>query len=528
MAEKIKTLNKNQFNFENLLNLLEDGTSIFTLFKDIEELSLQKNPTIIPLEDKLSKLISVVGHVDHGKSTCSSVLSYIARIICSYGRGKILNYNDLDKTKEEMERGITISTKVNLYETHLSALILNDCPGHADYVNNMLHGAAFSTTAILLVAANAGPAAQTKEHLRLVSQNPHLTQVIVLINKIDLIDDPSEIELIQDMVMETVQNTMGPNWQKYGTTICLPVSGLKAQTVINKYQSALKSCKNVSDFIKLSATDENFQYLDNFAKVLFLLEPSEEEAENIKEKNNQPFMLWVENVANIKGIGSVLSGAITQGTVVLDQTAQLVDYGAKNTIDETESTTFDKKDFKFLESFMTDLPSEYHNQFPRIVVKTGRPIIHDVKLVGLQAFHHNLKKAYTYWNVGLAVKSNTLKNKSDIYRGQVLCKSLEDLGMKHRNAIIVESFLIPASEGGRSNTIKSGYKVQCHIATCDVTGEIFLPKDCENMKPGETKNILLILGKGILLKEGSKLIMREGGKTVMSGVVKFVSNKDHK
>src|SRR5690606_26127910 len=137
--------------------------------------------------------IGTIGHVDHGKTTLTSA---ITKVMAKAGRAKELAFAEIDKSPEERERGITISISHVEYETEKRHYAHVDCPGHADYVKNMITGAAQMDGAILVVAANDGPMAQTREHI-LLARQVNVPAIVVFMNKVDMVDDPELLDLVE-------------------------------------------------------------------------------------------------------------------------------------------------------------------------------------------------------------------------------------------------------------------------------------------------------------------------------------------
>ena len=144
--------------------------------------------------------IGTIGHVDHGKTTLTAA---ITKYLANKGYAKFEDYADIDKAPEERERGITINTAHVEYETDKRHYAHVDCPGHADYIKNMITGAAQMDGAILVIAATDGPMAQTKEHL-LLARQVGVPAIIVFLNKTDQVDDPELLELVEMEVRETL------------------------------------------------------------------------------------------------------------------------------------------------------------------------------------------------------------------------------------------------------------------------------------------------------------------------------------
>ncbi|AGT27451.1 Elongation factor Tu [Borrelia miyamotoi] len=242
--------------------------------------------------------VGTIGHVDHGKTTLTAAIS----IYCSkVNKGaKALKYEDIDNAPEEKSRGITINARHIEYETESRHYAHVDCPGHADYIKNMITGAAQMDAAILLVAADSGAEPQTKEHL-LLAQRMGIKKIIVFLNKLDLAD-PELVELVEVEVLELVE--------KYG---------FPGDTPIVK-GSAFGAMSNPDDPEATKCIKELLESMDNYFDL---------PARDI----DKPFLLAVEDVFSISGRGTVATGRIERGVIKVGQEVEIVG------IRETRKTT---------------------------------------------------------------------------------------------------------------------------------------------------------------------------------------------
>ncbi|QFP41870.1 elongation factor Tu [Borrelia miyamotoi] len=242
--------------------------------------------------------VGTIGHVDHGKTTLTAAIS----IYCSkINKGaKALKYEDIDNAPEEKSRGITINARHIEYETESRHYAHVDCPGHADYIKNMITGAAQMDAAILLVAADSGAEPQTKEHL-LLAQRMGIKKIIVFLNKLDLAD-PELVELVEVEVLELVE--------KYG---------FPGDTPIVK-GSAFGAMSNPDDPEATKCIKELLESMDNYFDL---------PARDI----DKPFLLAVEDVFSISGRGTVATGRIERGVIKVGQEVEIVG------IRETRKTT---------------------------------------------------------------------------------------------------------------------------------------------------------------------------------------------
>jgi len=232
--------------------------------------------------------IGTIGHVDHGKTTLTAA---ITNVLASQGMAKAQAYDEIDGAPEEKERGITINTAHVEYETTNRHYAHVDCPGHADYVKNMITGAAQMDGAILVVAATDGPMAQTKEHILLAKQ-VGVPALVVALNKCDMVDDEEILELVELEVRELLSSYDFP-----GDDIpVIQVSGLKALEGDAQWEAKIDELMNAVD--------------------ASIPEPERE--------IDKPFLMAIEDVFSITGRGTVATGRIERGKVKVGETVQIV------------------------------------------------------------------------------------------------------------------------------------------------------------------------------------------------------------
>ena len=244
--------------------------------------------------------IGTVGHIDHGKTTLTAAITKVAAM--KQG-GKFIAYDEIDKAPEEKERGITISTAHVEYETDNRHYAHVDCPGHADYIKNMITGAAQMDGAIIVVAATDGPMPQTREHILLARQVgvPHL---VVFMNKCDLVDDPDLLELVEMEVRELLSSYGYPGDE-------IPVVR----------GSALKALE--SD----SADSPDAQC------VLELLAACDSYFPDPVRETDKPFLMPIEDVFSISGRGTVVTGRVERGIIKVGEEVEIV--GIRPTVKTT-------------------------------------------------------------------------------------------------------------------------------------------------------------------------------------------------
>ena len=246
--------------------------------------------------------IGTIGHVDHGKTTLTAA---ITKYLANKGYAKFEDYADIDKAPEERERGITINTAHVEYETDKRHYAHVDCPGHADYIKNMITGAAQMDGAILVIAATDGPMAQTKEHL-LLARQVGVPAIIVFLNKTDQVDDPELLELVEMEVRETLA--------EYGFDEDCPIikgSALKALEASSNDDPACECIKELMD-----AVDEYIPTPDR--------------------KADLPFLMPVEDVFTITGRGTVATGRVERGQLKTGEEVEIV--GLKDESSKTVCT----------------------------------------------------------------------------------------------------------------------------------------------------------------------------------------------
>jgi len=251
--------------------------------------------------------IGTIGHVDHGKTTLTAAITSVLSLI---GKAKAKKYDEIDAAPEEKARGITINTAHVEYETETRHYAHVDCPGHADYVKNMITGAAQMDGAILVVSAADGPMPQTREHILLAKQVgvPH---VVVFLNKADQVDDAELLELVELEVRELLSNYDFP-----GDDIPF-VSG-----------SALLALEAVTGNT-VKARGEN-EWVD---KIFALMDAVDTYIPTPQRDVDKPFLMAVEDVFSITGRGTVATGRIERGKVKVGETIEVIGIG------ETKSTT---------------------------------------------------------------------------------------------------------------------------------------------------------------------------------------------
>jgi elongation factor Tu len=237
--------------------------------------------------------IGTIGHVDHGKTTLTAA---ITKTLAKKGQADFVDYANIDKAPEERERGITINTAHVEYETDARHYAHVDCPGHADYIKNMITGAAQMDGAILVIAATDGPMAQTKEHL-LLARQVGVPYIIVYMNKVDQVDDDELLDLVEMEIRETLTEYEFPG----DDTPIIRGSALKA--------------------LEYDGDDDNAPEIQSINE---LMEAVDSYIPTPDRKADLPFLMPVEDVFTITGRGTVATGRVERGQLKLGEEVEIV------------------------------------------------------------------------------------------------------------------------------------------------------------------------------------------------------------
>ena len=236
--------------------------------------------------------IGTIGHIDHGKTTLTAAITM--RLAHIAGTGNVKEFADIDNAPEEKERGITINTAHVEYETQKRHYAHVDCPGHADYVKNMITGAAQMDGAILVVAASDGPMPQTREHI-LLARQVNVPKIVIFMNKIDQVDDPELIELVELEIRELLSKYDFPGDD-------IPIIKGSALAAMEKRGEDDEACKCI---------DELMAAVDDYIPV----------PERAVDK---PFLMPIEDVFSIKGRGTVGTGRIDRGVIKVGDEVEVI------------------------------------------------------------------------------------------------------------------------------------------------------------------------------------------------------------
>ena len=247
--------------------------------------------------------IGTIGHVDHGKTTTTAA---ITKVLALLGNAEFTDYANIDKAPEERERGITINTSHVEYETNNRHYAHVDCPGHADYVKNMITGAAQMDGAILVVSAADGPMPQTREHI-LLSRQVGVPYIVVFMNKVDQVDDPELLELVEMEIRDLLNEYEFPG----DDTPIVMGSGLVA--------------------LECASNDVN---APEYKCILDLMDAVDSYIPTPERKADLPFLMPVEDVFTITGRGTVATGRVERGTIKVGEEVEIVGLS-----EETRKTT---------------------------------------------------------------------------------------------------------------------------------------------------------------------------------------------
>ncbi len=376
--------------------------------------------------------IGTIGHIDHGKTTLTAAITAVMAKHDSTNTAR--SFDSIDNAPEERERGITIATAHVEYTTAERHYAHVDCPGHADYIKNMITGAAQMDGAILVVAATDGPMPQTREHILLARQVgvPSLT---VFLNKVDMVDDPELLELVELEVRELLSSYDFP-----GDDIPV-VQG-----------SALKALEGDAEGEK--SIDALMAAVDGYVPV--------------PERDvDKPFLMPIEDVFSISGRGTVVTGRVDRGKVLVSEEIEIVGF-----------------------------------------TPTQKKVV-----TGVEMFRKLLDEGVAGDNIGVLLRGT---EKDDVERGQVLAKPGS---ITPHTKFEGEVYVLTKDEGGRHTPFFDGYRPQFYLRTTDVTGISNLPEGVEMVMPGDNVTIKVELITPVALEKGLRFAIREGGRTVGSGTI---------
>ena len=377
--------------------------------------------------------VGTIGHVDHGKSTLTACIVAVQN---RKGLAPAISYADITKggTVRDESKTVTIAASHVEYESDKRHYAHVDCPGHADYVKNMITGAAQMDGAILVVSAADGPMPQTREHI-LLARQVGVPAIVVFLNKVDLVDDPELLDLVEMEIRDLLSKYQFPGDK---TPI---IRGSATAAMAGKPEGE----KAVQDL--LTAIDS------------FIPEPVRE--------IDKPFLMCIEDVFNIEGRGTVVTGRVERGILKKMEEVEIV--GLK----ETRKTT------------ATDI----------------------------EMFRKLLDEARSGENVGVLLRGT---KKEEVERGMVLAKPGS---IKPYTKFKAEVYVLTKDEGGRHTPFFNKYRPQFYFRTSDVTGNVTLPAGVEMVMPGDNVSVDIELIVGVAMEKGQRFAIREGGRTIGAGRV---------
>jgi elongation factor Tu len=244
--------------------------------------------------------VGTIGHIDHGKTTLTAAITKVFHV--AYGTGKSVNFDEIDNAPEEKQRGITIATSHQEYETPTRHYAHVDCPGHADYIKNMITGAAQMDAAILVVAATDGAMPQTREHVLLAHQ-VNVPYILVFLNKVDMLDASDRAEMVELVEME-IRELLSKNDFPGDDVPVIPGSALKA----------------------LEAADAGNKDDEWFQTVVKLGEALDSYVPEPERDTDKPFLMPIEDVFSITGRGTVVTGRIERGIVKTGEEIEIIGF----------------------------------------------------------------------------------------------------------------------------------------------------------------------------------------------------------
>ncbi|QSR84604.1 elongation factor Tu [Methylacidimicrobium sp. B4] len=375
--------------------------------------------------------VGTIGHVDHGKTTLTAA---ITSVLAKKGLAEKKGYDQIDNAPEERERGITISTTHVEYQSDHRHYAHVDCPGHADYIKNMITGAAQMDGAILVVSAPDGPMPQTREHI-LLARQVGVPAIVVFLNKVDMVDDQELIDLVELEVRELLSKYEFP--------------GDKIPIVRG---SALKALEGDPEHEK---------------NIMALIAAMDEYIPIPERPKDLPFLMPVEDVFNIEGRGTVVTGRVERGILKRMEEVEIVGI--------------------------------------RPTVKT---VVTDIEM-----FRKILESAEAGDNVGVLLRGT---KKEDVERGQVVAKPGS---ITPHTRFKAQVYVLTKEEGGRHTPFFAGYRPQFYFRTTDVTGNVKLKEGVEMVMPGDNVEVEVELITPIAMEKAMRFAIREGGKTVGAGRV---------
>jgi elongation factor Tu len=380
--------------------------------------------------------VGTIGHVDHGKSTLTAA---IVDVQSRKGLAEKISYATITKggTVRDETKTVTIAVSHVEYQSSTRHYAHVDCPGHADYVKNMITGAAQMDGAILVVSAADGPMPQTREHI-LLARQVGVPAIVVYLNKVDLVDDPELLDLVEMEIRDLLNKYQFPGDK---TPI---IRGSATAALAGKPEGE----KSIQDL--LSAIDT------------FIPLPTREV--------DKPFLMCIEDVFNIEGRGTVVTGRVERGELNRMSEVEIIGLG-----------------------------------------ETRKTVATDIEM-----FRKLLDKASAGDNVGVLLRGT---KKDEVERGMVLAKPGS---ITPHTKFKAEVYVLSKEEGGRHTPFFNKYRPQFYFRTSDVTGNVTLAQGVEMVMPGDNVSVDVDLIAAVAMEKGQRFAIREGGRTIGAGRVSDV------
>ena len=377
--------------------------------------------------------VGTIGHIDHGKSTLTAA---IVETQAKKGLATPISYADITKggTVRDETKTVTIAVSHVEYQSDKRHYAHIDCPGHADFIKNMITGAAQMDGAILVVDASEGPMPQTKEHV-LLARQVGVPAIVVFLNKVDLVDDKELLDLVEMEVRDLLTKYEFPGDKT-------PIIRGSAKKALNHEPEGEKAIQELLDAV------------DSFIPL------------PVREVD-KPFLMCIEDVFNIEGRGTVVTGRVERGVLKRMEEVEII--GLKDT---------------------------------RKTVATD-----------IEMFRKLLDSAQCGDNVGVLLRGT---KKEDVERGMVLAKPGSIT--PHTN-FKAEVYVLSKEEGGRHTPFFTNYRPQFYFRTTDVTGTVTLNKGVEMVMPGDNVSVEITVIAPVAMEKGQRFAIREGGRTIGAGRV---------
>jgi elongation factor Tu len=377
--------------------------------------------------------VGTIGHIDHGKSTLTAA---IVQTQSKKGLATPISYADITKggTVRDETKTVTIAVSHVEYQSDKRHYAHIDCPGHADFIKNMITGAAQMDGAILVVDASEGPMPQTKEHV-LLARQVGVPAIVVYLNKVDLVDDPELLDLVEMEIRDLLNKYEFPGDKT-------PVVRGSSKKALNGEPEGEKSIQALMEAIDA-----------------FIPLPTREV--------DKPFLMCIEDVFNIEGRGTVVTGRVERGLLKRMDDVEIV--GLK---------------------------------------ETRKTVATDIEM-----FRKLLDSANAGDNVGVLLRGT---KKDEVERGMVLAKPGSITPHTHFKA---EVYVLSKEEGGRHTPFFTNYRPQFYFRTTDVTGNVTLAQGVEMVMPGDNVSVEVKVIAPVAMERGQRFAIREGGRTIGAGRV---------